>query len=282
MTPLPPVPKEVALDPTPVHAVRRHLRIWRVFMGQSLVREMQFRANFLATIGVGAMQLALALIPVLLLYSFTGTVKGWSRADAIALTGMAQMVTGLLCLFIKPNADDFHGYVQMGALDLVVTKPMAAPFYLMTRLLQPAEIFAVLSGLAVLAVGLAAGRGWPPLAGIAQSALLVACGVTLLACAWCGISWTAIWTISSSALPEVVHSMLGAGRYPVTFYPVALRAFFVGVVPVAFATTFPVESLLGSGSWRVVAGGIGLTGAFLLALRAWWRFAVRFYTSASS
>jgi ABC-2 type transport system permease protein len=281
MTPLPIVPKHRALDPTIVHAVRRHLRIWRVFMAQALVREMQFRTNFLATIGVGALQLLLALIPILLLYSFTDAVKGWSRADAIALTGMAQLVTGLLCLFVKSNADDFHSYIQMGALDLVVTKPMSAPFYLMTRLLQPAEIFAVFSGLAVLSVGLA-GRGWPGPESIAQAVLLIACGVTMLACIWCGVSWTAVWTISSSALPEVVNSILAAGRYPVSFYPVALRALFVGVVPVAFATTFPVESLLGSGSWWIALGGIALTGTFLLLLRAWWHFAIRFYTSASS
>ena len=281
MTALPPVPKHTPLDRTVAHAVWRHLRIWRVFMGQALVRETQFRANFLATVGVGAMQLVLALIPVLLLFSFTDSVKGWSRSEAIALTGMAQLAMGLLHLFVRSNADDFHTSIQTGALDLVLLKPVSAPFYLMTRLLQPAELFAVLSGLAVLLVGLKDGAG-PGAVAIAQAVALIACGVTMVACVWCGISWTAIWTISSSALPGLVHDVLGAGRYPTAIYPVAMRALFVGVVPIAFATTFPAEALLGGGSWWVVLGGVVLTGIFLLVLRAWWRFAIRWYGSASS
>ncbi|HTL89071.1 MAG TPA: ABC-2 family transporter protein [Leptolyngbya sp.] len=54
------------------------------------------------------------------------------------------------------------------------------------------------------------------------------------------------------------------------------------MVPVAFLTTIPAEAMLGRTevSWIVGAGFLAI--ALLLASRFFWRFALRFYTSASS
>ncbi|MEB3255732.1 MAG: ABC-2 family transporter protein, partial [Synechococcaceae cyanobacterium] len=81
---------------------------------------------------------------------------------------------------------------------------------------------------------------------------------------------------------EVLRAVLAAGRYPVSAYPPGLRTFFTLVVPITFLTTVPAESLLGrsSGSWLALSLAVAL-GSLLLA-RAFWRFALRFYTSASS
>jgi ABC-2 type transport system permease protein len=65
-------------------------------------------------------------------------------------------------------------------------------------------------------------------------------------------------------------------------YPVAYRFFFTFIIPVAFLTTVPAETLLE----RVQVGwivGSGILAVVLLCLSRWfWKFALRFYTSASS
>jgi ABC-2 type transport system permease protein len=63
---------------------------------------------------------------------------------------------------------------------------------------------------------------------------------------------------------------------------VAYRFFFTFVIPVAFLTTVPAEALLGRTEliWTLGAGILAL--ALFLASRAFWQFALRFYTSASS
>ncbi|MEL7243825.1 MAG: ABC-2 family transporter protein, partial [Cyanobacteria bacterium J06573_2] len=62
----------------------------------------------------------------------------------------------------------------------------------------------------------------------------------------------------------------------------AFRIFFTFVVPVAFLTTVPAEAMLGRSqvTWVIGAGILALV-LFFVSSR-FWRFALRYYTSASS
>ena len=80
----------------------------------------------------------------------------------------------------------------------------------------------------------------------------------------------------------MLRAVLAAGRYPVSAYPPGLRAFFTLVVPITFLTTVPAEALLGRSSGAWLALSLVVAAGCLLACRSFWRFALRFYTSASS
>ena len=76
--------------------------------------------------------------------------------------------------------------------------------------------------------------------------------------------------------------MLAAGRYPVSAYPPGMRTFFTLVVPITFLTTVPAEALLGRSSVTWLVLSLVVAAVCLLLARSFWRFALRFYTSASS
>jgi ABC-2 type transport system permease protein len=54
------------------------------------------------------------------------------------------------------------------------------------------------------------------------------------------------------------------------------------VVPITFLTTVPAEALLGRSTGTWLALSLAVAAGFLCFCRAFWRFALRFYTSASS
>jgi ABC-2 type transport system permease protein len=54
------------------------------------------------------------------------------------------------------------------------------------------------------------------------------------------------------------------------------------VLPVAFLTTVPAETLLGRGSANWILASLAVAGAALVISRAFWQLALRYYTSASS
>ena len=99
---------------------------------------------------------------------------------------------------------------------------------------------------------------------------------------WFMLGATSIWFVKIYNVTEVLRGLLEAGRFPMAAYPVAFRFFFTFVVPVAFLTTVPAETLLGRVAigWIVGAGGLAI--ALLFFSNVFWRFALRFYTSASS
>jgi ABC-2 type transport system permease protein len=73
-----------------------------------------------------------------------------------------------------------------------------------------------------------------------------------------------------------------AGRYPLVFFPVAVRTFLTFAFPVAFATTFPVRALAGDLDWWPVVLGVGLAAVALTLVRLLWRRGLLTYSSASS
>jgi len=138
--PQPPVTRD-PIDPTPLHRAVRHARIWRRFLIIALAREAQFRANAISTIIVGTAHIVVSLIPIVLLFEFTSDVKGWSRPEVIALSGLFQIVTGLMDTFITANMSRFTGLVANGELDPVLLRPMSSQFYTTFRWIAPSSCF---------------------------------------------------------------------------------------------------------------------------------------------
>ena len=91
-----------------------------------------------------------------------------------------------------------------------------------------------------------------------------------------------IWFVKVYNVTEVLTGLLEAGRFPMVAYPTLYRFFFTFIVPVAFLTTVPAETLLGRTEPTWIAGS-GILAVFLFCFSSqFWRFALRFYTSASS
>lgn len=265
-----------------MHSLRRHARLWRRFALQAIVRETHYRASFIATLAVGVIQLLLSLIPVLLMYSYTDDVNGWLQGEVIALSGMFQAAFALLAMLVQTNMNRMSGYVRQGDLDLILIRPVSAQFYVTLRWLQPAEIFNALIGIGVIAIGLRQAGITPSLPDVSQAMILTLCGLILLTCVWSAAVYLAFWLTTVDPIPMLMRDVMDAGRFPLGFYPTAIRYFLAFLFPVGFATTFPTEALTGRGGWGIVLTGMALSILALVVIRTWWRFAVRFYSSASS
>ncbi|WP_406048547.1 ABC transporter permease [Kribbella sp. NBC_00889] len=270
------------LDRNRLHKQGRHLRLWRRFLAQAVVRETHYRAHFVTTLLVGLVQFGLGIVPVLLLFGFTGQLHGWSRAEVITLAGMYQIVTGLMAAFIAPNLNRMTSYLTEGELDVVLLRPVSSQFYLTLRWINVAELSNVVSGLAVVVIGLVQSGATPDPLEVVQALALAACGLVLLTAVWSAMSFLAFWLQSVGPIGSIYLNLVEAGRYPLVFFPVPVRGFLTFVFPVAFASTFPVQALGGDLGWWPVGGGAGLAVVALTLVRMLWRRGLQSYASASS
>jgi ABC-2 type transport system permease protein len=106
------------------------------------------------------------------------------------------------------------------------------------------------------------------------------CG--LLYTLWFASVTLSFWLVQVDTIDQLFYAALEAARYPVSFFPSLARAVLTFVVPVAFATTFPSQALLGEAEGHMLLVGAGLTALGLAATSWFWRYAVRHYSSASS
>jgi ABC-2 type transport system permease protein len=99
---------------------------------------------------------------------------------------------------------------------------------------------------------------------------------------WFILGATSIWFVKIYNVTEVLRGFVEAGRYPIVAYPASYRFFFTFVIPVSFLTTIPAQTMLHRVEWPwLVSAGL-LALSLFACTHFFWRFALRFYTSASS
>jgi ABC-2 type transport system permease protein len=261
-------------------ALCRYWHVLKLFWSTAIAAELEYRINFILSALGSLGNLTGSLFGLFLFYQTGYTFQGWSWEQALIVLGIFTLLQGFSATFLSPNLNQIVKQVQQGTLDFVLLKPISSQFWLSARTVSPWGFPDLLFGL--LVIGYAGTRlGIEPIA-YALSVLPLLCGLLSLYSLWFMLGATSIWFVKIYNVTEVLRGLLEAGRFPMAAYPVAYRFFFTFVVPVAFLTTIPAETMLQRVELGWVMGAGGLAIALLLISRTFWKFALRFYTSASS
>lgn len=258
----------------------RYLQVLRLFWGAAIAAELEYRLNFLIAALSSLGNLAGSLFGLFLFYRTGYTFAGWDWEEALIVLGIFTLLQGISTTFLVPNLNRIANHVEMGTLDFVLLKPISSQFWLSTRTVSPwgfpdLVFSTVLMGYAGERLGL-------DISNYLASALPLGFGILSLYSMWFMLGATSIWFVKIYNVTEVLRGLLEAGRFPMVAYPVGYRFFFTFVIPVAFLTTVPAEAMLNRGEFTWTMGSAMLALGLFWASNAFWRLALRFYTSASS
>jgi ABC-2 type transport system permease protein len=260
--------------------MQRYLRILRLFWTTALEAELEYRLNFLIAALSSLTNLFGSLFGLFLFYRADYTFAGWSWEEAMVVLGVFTLLQGVSATFLVPNLNRIVQQVQQGTLDFVLLKPISSQFWLSARMVSPWGLPDLFFGAAL--VFYAGSQLGLAVSDYLLSLIPIAFGVMSLYSIWFILGATSIWFVKIYNVTEVLRGLLEAGRYPIIAYPTVYRFFFTFIVPVAFLTTIPAETMLGEGEFIWIVGAGVLAVALLLVSVFFWRFALRFYTSASS
>jgi ABC-2 type transport system permease protein len=260
--------------------MQRYLKILRLFWSTAIAAEMEYRINFLLAALSSLGNLAGSLFGLFLFYRTGYTFAGWSWEEALLVLGFFTLLQGFSATFLAPNLNSIVRHVQQGTLDFVLLKPIRSQFWLSTRTLSPWGVPDIIFGSII--IGYAGKRLDLGINGYLFSIIPLFFGLIILYSLWFILGTTTIWFVKIYNVTEVLRGLLEAGRYPMVAYPSGFRFFFTFIIPVAFLTTIPAEALLQRGEISWVIGAAILAIALFLFSTWFWRFALRFYTSASS
>jgi ABC-2 type transport system permease protein len=258
----------------------RYLKVLRLFWSVAIASELEYRINFIIAAFSSLGNLFGSIFSLFLFYRTGYRFTGWSWDAALLILGIFTLLQGFSATFLAPNLNRIVRHVQEGTLDFVLLKPIHSQFWLSLHTLSPWGIPDLIFGLLIIAYA-----GTKLNLGIDKYLLTIfplSCGLVILYSLWFILGATSIWFVKIYNVTEVLRGFLEAGRYPITAYPAAYRFFFTFVVPVAFLTTVPAQSMLGQiqFTWLLSAGLLAVVLLFIST--QFWRFALRFYTSASS
>ncbi|NEQ54347.1 MAG: ABC transporter permease [Leptolyngbya sp. SIO3F4] len=260
--------------------MQRYLRVLRLFWEVAIAAELEYRLNFVIATLSSLTALGGNLFGLFLFYRTGYEFQGWQWQEALVVLGVFTMLQGFAATFLSPNLNRIVKHVQEGTLDFVLLKPISSQFWLSTRTISPWGFpDLVLGTIMVIYAGNLLGLG----ASNYLSAILpLALGFISLYSLWFILGATSIWFVKIYNVTEVLRNFLEAGRFPIVAYPTAFRIFFTFVIPVAFLTTVPAQVFLNRIDYTWLTGACGLAVGLFQLSRWFWRFALRFYTSASS
>ncbi|NJR63250.1 MAG: ABC transporter permease [Cyanobacteria bacterium CRU_2_1] len=260
--------------------MRRYWRVLQLFWGTAIAAELEYRINFVVATITSLFGLIGSLFALSLFYQDGYTFEGWSWEEALIVLGIFTVLQGFASTFLAPNLNQIVRQVQLGTLDFVLLKPISSQFWLSTRTVSPWGLPDLIFGFILM--GYAGSQLSVSIDAYLISTIPLLFGLLILYSLWFMLGATSIWFVKIYNVTEVLRGLLEAGRFPMAAYPVAYRFFFTFIIPVAFLTTIPAEALLNRVEMMWIMGAGGLAIVLLLISRAFWRFALRFYTSASS
>lgn len=261
----------------------RYLAILMVFVKNSVQNEMAYRVNLLVSILLTLVGVGTSVAGVLVIFSHTKTLQGWTLTETLALLGVFAVMNGFLQTFISPNLDMFAEDIRKGTLDFALMKPINSQFMVSFQRCIIWGLADVVVGLGVVAYALVTGfgQGVGPLQMLAF-VVAAASGTVIVYSLWIGFSTIAFWTVKIDNITAILRAFFDMGRFPVDAYPIWLRRTLTYVIPMAFVTSVPVQTLNGKGTPFGLAASVLIATAMLWLSTRLWRLGLSRYTSASS
>lgn len=254
--------------------------VLRAFWRVNVVGEMQYRANFVTSILGTLFWLAMALLTLAVFFHHTARLGGWDFWEVVVLLGVFNTLTGVIEAVLRPGIGQLAQQVRSGDLDLVLTKPVDAQFFVSFRELDLWRFADVVLGLlttgyALVRLGRAPGAG-----AVLAFAVTMMAAVAVVYAIWVALMSLAFVFVAVENITILFDSVFEGARYPVSAYPGALRFLFVYVVPIAWTTTVPASTLVGRLAPLTALGAAGVGVVAIAVARLLWRAAIRRYTSA--
>ncbi|WP_019008253.1 ABC transporter permease [Deinococcus aquatilis] len=260
----------------------RYFRLIRIFTGATISAQLEYRANFLGAVLASLGEVGVALLGIAVLFGQPGTVSvgGYSFHQALLVVGFFMLTEGFISVFVQPNMSKIAEAVRTGSMDFTLLKPIDAQFNVSTRNLNVLRLTDILIGLGLIVYAASFLTVTP--GGVVAAAVMYLSALVIVYCIWLALSTTAFWFVKTQNMSELFSGVFGAGRFPVTAFPVPVRAFLTFVVPIAFITTVPAQALTGGLSPLLALASPLVAAVLFVGSRLFWKKAVGSYTSASS
>jgi len=272
-------------------------KVFFIFVRNSLVRAMSFRANFLIECVSSTSWIIMNIGFYVLIFQQTSEIgykTGWGKYEFFVFLATTMFVNSLMQTFFMPNAEEFSELIRTGNLDFALLKPIDTQFLISLRRIEWSALanFCVGSGLLVFSLWKLTTRHENPLYLSPWTMILypfyLLCGIAILYSLMFMLASTSIWLGRNQSLYNFWFYITNFSRYPMEIYNgsfgTPLRQFFTFIIPVLIVVNVPARLMAKplTDQWQLPAFAIAATLGSLLASRLVFQMALRSYRSASS
>lgn len=262
----------------------RYLSIYGLMIRNSLIREMNFKANFLLWMAVEFLWFAGQILFLEVLFSHVDRLGDWSKWECVLLVGTHQIIAQLFQAFFYVNLAELPELVRTGRLDLMLLLPVDSQFAISTRRFGMDNIVNALVGFAIVGFSLWKLGVLPGAHHVVLYLATLVLGIGIHYAILFGLATVSFWIVRAQGLIYGYYNVFNIARYPDVVFRGAFKFIFSWIVPVIVVANVPARTLARGfeNPWPGILHLLAVTALIAGATRAFWFFALRRYSSASS
>ena len=250
----------------------------------SLIREMNFKANFTLWMVVEFLWFIGQIVFLEVLFSHVDRIGDWSKWECVLLVGTHQITAQIFQAFFYVNLAELPELIRTGRLDLMLLLPVDAQFAVSTRKFGMDNIVNAFVGVAIVVFSLIQLHVVPAPHQVALYAVGIGFGVAVHYAVLFGLATVAFWIVRAQGLIYGYFNVFNIARYPDSVFRGLFKIIFSYFIPVIIVANVPARILARAleSPWNGFAQLAGAALFIVLATRGFWLFALRRYSSASS
>ncbi|WKZ35886.1 MAG: ABC-2 family transporter protein [Anaerolineales bacterium] len=258
------------------------LKLLSAFFKVNVQMALAYRADTVVNILLNLMWLGWELLSLSIIFSNTETLGGWGIGELIALLGVFRLVNTLMIALVWPNTEKFNQSIRDGSMDYTILQPVNSMFLVTFSRITVWRIWDLVLAVILIVVGIhMAGDVTSPIQ-ILTFVLLAITGTIIIYSLWIVLIALTFWFTKFDNNVTILQALMDAGRYPVTVYPVWLRVIVTFIIPIAVATTIPLQALRGELLSGQVFMYIAISIASFWVASIVWKAGLKRYSGASS
>lgn len=258
------------------------LKLISTFLKVNIQMSLAYRADTVVNILLNIMWLGWELLGLSIIFNNTTTLGGWGIGELIALLGVFRLINTMMASIIWPNTEKFNQSIRDGSLDYTLLQPAPSMFLVTFSRITIWRMWDLLLSIVLIVAGVRmAGDVATPL-NILTFLLLTVSGAIVLYSLWIVLIAFTFWFTKFDNNVTILQALLDAGRYPVSVYPAWVQIIVTYLVPIAVATTVPLQALRGDLSFGrvLIFLAVSVVAAWIASLV--WKAGIQRYSGASS
>lgn len=266
-----------------IQTLRRYASIYASLWRNSVAREMGFKSNFILWIVVELLWFALQLSFVAVIYQHTDRIVSWSKWQVVLLIGASHFIQQVFGAFFLVNCANLSELVRTGKLDFMLMLPVNTRFMVSLRQVDLGGFVNAATGIGVMIYAACQMHLMPTSLEVLGFGMLCASGILIHYSLMLLMASVCFWTVRAQGFVWGYYNLFNVARLPDEAFRGLFKAVFTFVLPMLLVANVPAKLLaqrLGS-PWEMVLLVVMSLVCFVIS-EAWWRFALRHYTSASS
>lgn len=258
------------------------LKLLSAFLKVNIQMSLAYRADTVVNILLNLMWLGWELLSLNIIFSNTTTLGGWGLGELIALLGVFRLVNTMMIALIWPNTEKFNQSIRDGSMDYTILQPVNSMFLVTFSRITVWRFWDLILAFILIVIGINMTGDSITALQILTFILLALSGMVVIYSLWIVLIALTFWFTKFDNNVTILQALLDAGRYPATVYPAWLRIIVTFIIPIAVATTIPLQALRGElGINQIVIFFFVGIASFMIASRVW-KSGLKRYSGASS